>query len=304
MYFLSSIVTSYNRPNFCSNASWSSIGTTISNSSVVRIQPQGIWVDTNNTLYVADNSNTSYYIWIEGNKNQTKIFVIGLPNVYRVLPTIQNNIYVGNNDRVDKWTWNGTSGITMKYFVQPCYGLFIDSNSFVYCSMGTMHQVVKGSLDSIASPLALVAGTGCAGSQSNMLNNSNGIFVDTNFDLYVADSANNRIQLFPSGNSIGTTVAGTEAVISFTLDYPTDVILDGDGYLFIVDSGNNRIVASSASGFRCIIGCSGVSGSASNQLSSPRAMSFDTDGNILVADTDNNRIQKFFYATNSCSKYY
>ena len=127
-----------------------------------------------------------------------------------------------------------------------------------------------------------------------------GIFVDIDFDLYVADSYNHRIQLFQSGQSNGTTVAGIVVPGTITLYYPKSVVLDGDGYLFIVDSNNNRIVGSGPTGFRCVAGCSGTSGSASDQLSYPRTMAFDSYGNIFVIDTSNRRIQKFALADDSC----
>ena len=76
--------------------------------------------------------------------------------------------------------------------------------------------------------------------------------------------------------------------------------MDADGYLFIVDSSNHRIVGSGPGGFRCVVGCSGSSGPGSYQLNGPQTMSFDSDGNIFVADSGNGRLQKFLLAQNSC----
>ena len=90
---------------------------------------------------------------------------------------------------------------------------------------------------------------------------------------------------------------------TITLNYPIAIILDADKYLFIADYFNHRIIGSNSNGFRCIAGCSGSSGSASNQLSHPSSLSFDSYGNIFVTDFMNSRIQKFFFMTNSCSKY-
>ena len=53
--------------------------------------------------------------------------------------------------------------------------------------MQDYHQVITKSLDFVSSPVTVVAGTGTVGSTSNMLNKPRGIFVDINFDLYVAD---------------------------------------------------------------------------------------------------------------------
>ena len=120
--------------------------------------------------------------------------------------------------------------------------------------------------------------------------------------LYVADSNNSRIQRFDFGQRNGTTVAinGLSSLIG--LNYPTGVVVDGKGYLFIVDSGNNRIIGQGPNGFRCVAGCSNTSGMNNDQLSLPTSMGFDSYGNIFVADQNNSRIQRFDLATNSCSK--
>jgi DNA-binding beta-propeller fold protein YncE len=127
--------------------------------------------------------------------------------------------------------------------------------------------------------------------------------VDIKFNLYVADCGNNRIQLFQFDQLNGTTVPIIGTTETITLSCPTGLVLDGDGYLFITDYNNNRIVGSGTNGFRCIAGCTGSNGSASNQLYYPRGLSFDSYGNIYVVDGYNNRIQKFFLATNSCGKW-
>ena len=135
-----------------------------------------------------------------------------------------------------------------------------------------------------------------------MLNVPRGICVAINFDLYVADCNNHRVQLFRSGTLNGKTVAGSGAPGTIQLYYPAAVMLDAEGYLFIADWYNFRIVGSGSNGFRCVVGCTGVKGSASNQLSAPTSMAFDRDGNIFVVDMDNNRVQKFLLSSNACSK--
>jgi hypothetical protein len=116
------------------------------------------------------------------------------------------------------------------------------------------HQVVKRWLNDNASTSSIAAGTGTSDSTSNALSNPYGIFVDINFDLYVADAGNHRIQLFRSGQLNGTTVAGVGSPSpTIILNQPTGVVLDADKYLFIVDEYNHHIVRSGPDGFRCIV---------------------------------------------------
>ena len=64
-----------------------------------------------------------------------------------------------------------------------------------------------------------------------------------------------------SGQINATTVAGTGAPGTITLARPRGVVLDADGYMFIIDCFNNRVVGQDSSGFRCILGCTNINGS-------------------------------------------
>ncbi|CAF4293302.1 unnamed protein product, partial [Adineta steineri] len=164
-----------------------------------------------------------------------------------------------------------------------------------------LHQVVKLLLNNGTTIPTIAAGNGSAGSLSNMLNSPQGIYVDSNLNLYIADSVNNRIQFVQTGQLDGVTLVGNGSSANITLNYPTGIVLDANGYLFIVDSYNHRIVASSYYGFRCIVGCSG-GGSTMYQLSFPQSMAFDSYGNMYVTDRNNSRVQQFALQINSCRK--
>lgn len=228
----------------------------------------------------------------------------GLNAPYALFVTDAGDIYVDNgysNSRVDKWLFNTTSSVPAMYMCAQCYGLFIDINNTLYCSMFSLHQVISNSQRNGSNTWTIVAGNGVAALSTNSLYNPRGIFVDKNFNLYVADSENDRIQMFTPGQLNGTTLAGTGAPSTIALLYPTSVVLDADGYLFIVDCFYHRLIGSGPSGFRCIAACSGA-GSTSTQLYYPLTLSFDSYGNIFVTDQYNHRIQKFLLTYNSCSE--
>jgi len=221
---------------------------------------------------------------------------------------MSGNIYVDTLNSIgwggiSKWTSNLTSGILTMRTCQKCWDVFVDIRNMLYCSLSDRHQVIAKSLNYSTNTFLIIAGTGSADMALNTLNNPRGIFVDINFDLYVADCGNDRIQLFHFGKLTGITVAGSSSSnITITLNCPTGIILDADKYLFIVDSGNHRIIRSGPNGFQCLLACSGSSGSASNQLNGPWSLSFDIYGNIFVTDKGNSRIQKFVLSINSNGK--
>ena len=183
-----------------------------------------------------------------------------------------------------------------------CSSLFLDLSNNVYCTFSLQHRVIMVSANITATTMANVAGNGSAGSASFLLNTPQGIFVNLNLDLYVADCGNNRIQLFPYGQLNGTTVAGSGSVAGLVLNCPWAVVLDADSRLYISDQNNHRLIRSGFGSFQCLFGCSGSSGSASDRFNSPRAISFDGYGNIFVVDWGNQRIQKVLLSTNTCGK--
>ena len=189
------------------------------------------------------------------------------------------------------------------YVADSCFGLFIDVNDDLYCSLGSLHKVVKQLLNGATNTSSIVAGNGTSGNSSSMLSEPRGIFVDASLTLYVADCWNHRVQYFLPGDLSGTTILTNGSNGSFTLRYPTAVIMDMDNYLYISDCGNSRILGSGLAGFRCIAGCTNTNGSAADQLYGPFGIAFDIYGNLFVVDAGNNRLQKFSLALNSCSKF-
>ncbi|CAF4197112.1 unnamed protein product [Adineta steineri] len=291
---------SYNQPKLCANATWNPTAITFANSTIVGSSPFGTFVNTKNSVYIANRISGTIAVWLNGSTTLTGTYSGGLNGPLSVFVTDNSDVYVdnaGTNYRVDKWGWNSTSSVPVMYVCGPCCSLFVDINNMLYCVMSAHHQVISKSLDTRLNVWSIVAGTGTANSTSVTLNGPWGIFVDINLNLYVADTLNNRIQKFASGQLNGITLA-TGAI---TLFNPTSVILDADGYIFITDNDNHRLIGSGPNGFRCIAACSGSPGSGSSQLYYPHTMSFDTYGNIFVTDQFNSRVQKFLLLPNSCN---
>jgi hypothetical protein len=180
-----------------------------------------------------------------------------------------------------------------------CRSIFIDSYYNIYCAMNNPDQITKRSFSSSFNGNSILAGNGSTGSAANMLSSPSGIFVDNLSNLYVADSGNNRIQLFGPGQINGTSILGYGSNNTFALYYPTIVVLDGHGDLFIVDSNNTRIVIVRSNVTLCIIGYFDT-----NWLFLPNFMLFDIYQNIFVSDWNNSRIQNSMLTINLCSKLY
>ena len=277
---------------------------TFADETVIGREPLDVFIDKDNTIYAINEYHEEIHIWNADSATSKKIALKQKFDPWGLFVTLDGNIYVSSdkNNLVERWTLEEAQDTVVMNLTHSCAGLFVDIKNHFYCSMGQGHQIVKQSLDNDSDPFITVAGTGIAGFASNMLNQPRGIFVTAKLDLYVADCVNHRIQLFEFGRLNGITVTESVSKSNINLHYPTAVFLDADGYLFIVDNGNHRIMVLRSNGLCCIIGCSAIPGSKSNQLHYPYAAAFDSFGNIFVADQNNHRIQKFNLLSDTSGK--
>jgi hypothetical protein len=300
------LALSFNQPKLCSNPTWSENGTTFVDNNTIGGPARGFFISNDDTIFVTAYQKSQILIWSKGSVAPVRSISVNLFEYTALFITINSDIYFENGNekgRIEKWTMASNDTIFVTKFSDNCFGMFVDVSNTLYCSLRLKNQVVKISFDEKNATEIPIAGIGSTGVAANQLNGPWGIFVDTNFYLYVADAYNYRIQLFRLGQSNGETVAGNGVPQNLTLNFPTDVVLDADGYLYIADDHNGRIIRSGHGEWQCIIGCSGSKGSAPNQLNLAYGLCFDTRGNLYIADEHNNRIQKFTLATNSCGKY-
>ena len=144
-----------------------------------------------------------------------------------------------------------------------------------------------------------------------LLNRPVGVAVDSDGNLYIADSGNYRIRKVSKG--IITTVAGDGTrgfggdngpATSAQFDNPRSLATDTSGNLYIADAFNNRIRKVSNGVITTIAGSGTCTGSqacgnggdngpaTSAQLDHPVSIAVDAAGNLYIADSFNNRIRK------------
>jgi aldose sugar dehydrogenase len=111
-------------------------------------------------------------------------------------------------------------------------------------------------------------------------------------NVYVADTDNNRIQVFSSN---GTFISkwGEYGGGNGTLRFPEGIAVDSSsGNVYVADTDNNRIQVFSSNG--TFISKWGGSSIGKERLRFPEGIAVDSSsGNVYVADTANNRISAF-----------
>ena len=117
-----------------------------------------------------------------------------------------------------------------------------------------------------------------------------GIGVDLQGRIYVADSCNHRIQIFSSDGMFLRTY-GRAGSGRGELSYPYDVRVDAQGRQYVCEFGNSRIQIFDAKDQSIEI--LGGAGGEPGQFSNPWSIALDSKGNLYVADAVNHRVQKF-----------
>lgn len=190
------------------------------------------------------------------------------------------------------------------------FATVIDAQGRIYVS-DTLHQVVRRiELD---GTIETVAGTGIAGDSgdggpatSAQLSNPNGLAIDAQGRLVIADVLNNKVKRVENG--IITTIAGTGSpgstgdtgpATSAKLFNPNDVAIDPQGRVLIADTYNSKIRRIETDGTIVTVAGTGLSGydgdhvqAMTTRLAFPYYVGVDGAGRILIADTSNHRVRR------------
>jgi len=143
------------------------------------------------------------------------------------------------------------------------------------------------------------------------LNRPQGIAVDKQGNIYIADYLHHRVRKIQNGAI--TTIAGTGVpgyyaddlpATSSKLNSPMDVAIDSQGNIYIADFGNHCIRKVNTDAMMSTFagtGNAGFSGdgdfATSAQLNFPTGISIDSDDNLFIADMMNNRIRIVYSMT-------
>jgi trimeric autotransporter adhesin len=283
--------------------------------------PQGVFVDSQGDIFIADSANnvirevvasTGKIQTVVGNGTAGFIDNVAplsaeLDHPYAVALDISGNIFIADNaNDVIRVVNTGTSALTFGPISVPAGKILTvagtpesdcgDDQTSSSCGDGNVANTMK------TVYLSLPAG----------------VAVDTHDDIFIADTLDNAIREVSQSTGIIETVAGTIGefggysgdggpATSAELDNPSGVFIDQSNDIFIADSDNaaiREVIASTGliqtiSGIPANVhgfptpGFSGDGGLATSaELDFPSSVFGTLTGNVFIADTDNSRIRE------------
>jgi sugar lactone lactonase YvrE len=255
LFFFSDLPTSFYTLNISKCATWNPTGITVAgntngtNGSGLGSlsSPVGIFIDNNNSLFIADRNN---YRIMKYNVNDTQGTLVaggfGAGNGFNQLNEPKGVavdpygfLIVGDssNHRIQNFS-NSSYGTTIaeSNSITPfanMLDLHIDNYNNVYVTDGSSAQITKSNLYNQTD--ILFSSFNGNGSAANQFNSPSGNFIDINQAWYIADTHNHRVQKWFFRETTGTTVAGITGSAGSNmsqLNNPVAVVVDNNGYVF------------------------------------------------------------------------
>jgi len=284
-------------------------------SSTSLNSPQGIVVDSGGNLWVADSSNNR---------------VLRYPHPVSQGGRITPDIVIGQTD-FNSAASAGVSGSTLRtptgLALGPDGNLFVadtGNNRVLEFAAGARTNAVAIRVYGQAS---LTSAGGSLTPSAQTLSGPQGVFVDSAFNLYVADTGANRVVIIPNTQVaapagmpaafvIGqSTFSSSSGGSGTNFRSPADVVVDSNGNIYVSDSGNNRVLVFPSLIFlpvfagvaSAVVGQANLTGTTANwdstdglatadSLYAPQGIYLDRRDTLWVSDAGNNRALQFLKA--------
>ena len=252
--------------------------------------PVGVAVDGDGNVYIADTHNY---------------------RIRRVDPEGIITTFAGTGER----GFSGDGGPAVEAQLNYPVGVAVDGEGNVYIADAYNYRIRRVDPEGI---ITTFAGTGERGFSGDggpaveaRLNDPWDVTLDGDGNFYIADSYNHRVRRIDPVGTI-TTFAGNgqgvfvrdardgEPAVEARLNNPVGVVVDGDGNLYIADSGYQRIRRVDPSGIITTFAGMGYGSAPAGdggpaveaRLGQPLGVAMDGDGNLYIVDARHQRIRR------------
>ena len=228
----------------------------------------------------------------------------------------QGNLYVvdENNHKIRKITPEGEvstlAGSTLGFsdgagenaqFYDPI-GIAVDEQGNIYVGDANNNRIRKITPNGVVSTLAgSTAGYADGTGGSAQFDFPNGVAVDAQGNVYVADSYNHKIRKVSPNGEVSTLAGSTQGLANglstaAQFNFPTGIAVDSRGNVYVTDSNNHQIRKITSSGVVTTFSGSipGYKDGAADmaQFDFPNDLFVDASGRIYIADGNNHNVRK------------
>ena len=247
----------------------------------------------------------------------TRIYHISDTKNQRVRQIVEGGVFTPQSDTRSMSTvagtdiYNGTNiqANTARVYI-PRNSAFGKDGNYYVADQGN-HMIRKIDTNGV---ITTVAGNGTEGFDGDggpateaKINNPRGVTVDSKGNLYISDTANNRIRKVDTSGNISTLAGNGNAAYSgdgaastsSEINFPYQITVDASDNIYFADKSNHVIRKIDVNGNISTVagnnegGYSGDGGQATNaQLAGPLGVAFDADGNLYIGDSGNHVIRK------------
>jgi uncharacterized protein (TIGR03437 family) len=264
-------------------------------------------------LYVSDTNNHRVLIWKDAAHFRTgdpADLVIGQPNLFTAFP----NADAGGASKPSRTSLAAPRGIA----VAPDGTLYVadSGNNRVLRYPRPVDQSGPITPDAALGQSDFTSSASAALNAASM-HSPAGVAVGPNGDLFVADTANQRVLEFAGGAATGagairvfgqsgfTTAAAANQPSAQTLSAPQGLTVDASYNLYVADTGAHRVLIYPNTNIAppaglpasIVIGQNsfdvGAPGTGAARLNVPVDITLDSTGNVFVSDYGNNRVAVF-----------
>ncbi|MDT3403602.1 DUF6443 domain-containing protein [Mucilaginibacter terrae] len=309
-------------------------------SSASFYQPLGLGTDASGDIYVADTGNdrirkitTSGTVSTFAGSGTGYADGMGSGASFNHPSSISTdasgNVYVGDqtNNRIRQISPSGyvttkagngyagyADGAALSASFNIPIGTAMDASGTLYVADTWNHRIRKIAVNGTVST---VAGTGATGMTngnafSSSFNYPSAVAIGPSNTLYVLDRYNHAIRKIDASGNVSTfagngaqgSADGTGTSAQFY--YPTGMVIDKQGNLYVADEYNNRLRKVTPAGVVTTIAGNGIAGSlegigTSAMLNMPYGIALDPNGNILTSELGNHKVRKVITAPFSIS---
>jgi protein gp37 len=199
----------------------------------------------------------------------------------------------------------GSGGLAINALLNDPADVFVDGAGDVFIAdtgNNVIREVVAVNGSILGASIKTVAGNGSPGNSGDSgfatqaeLSAPTSIYVDSQGDIFIADTGNNRVR-----EVLASTGFIVPVVVSTALSAPQGVAVDLFGNIYIADTGNNVIrKVAVGTGTTTIFAGTGAAGSGgdggpatSAQLNGPTGIVLDASGDLFISDTKNNDVRE------------